>query len=587
MGFQPEVDALLEMNGERYSIGEHPGAAGIPYGQEGRQGIVYLLYSEDRRQKKAMKVFRTKFVNPMTVYYASQMAQFARIPGLGACSRSVITSENAALLSKEPDLLYAVVMPWIEGPTWMDVLISEEMLSKEQSYVIALAFVKSLAAMEQHGLAHCDLSGPNIILPMMNDQFEIVNTDASTQFIDLEQMYSTQLERPEYVPAGSPGYGFPRLNEASMWCANADRFAGAVLLGEMLASCTDTFVSQVWGESYYAPGELGTNCDRYQAMKESLRMAWGEELTSLFVRAWGSHDLSQCPTFGEWLIALSKMEQLILGKAQPEVAVRQPEIESEQGTLNASLLRHAKDFEAQGMLQDAMAVYRSLLALNAQSSVAKELEMAIHMLKMKLQRAATTREKSSMKRQDWSDSTSVSPTRRGKWIVWTCIVAILAGLAGYGIRIIQPGASAKDQITAELKQQAVEFAKIKQQHRQEMDVMEATVQELKARVKELNKPYAAKRADLIKQLNEDYEKLKRASKSEPGKRTKGEQKTFDASKTYMEHLLQFVARTYNLDQPFMKQAHIVGGYYFPYMYNADRNSQLNIQFLKDYKDKFQ
>jgi hypothetical protein len=43
MAFRPNVGDELTLNGVTYRIAEHPAAPGIPYGQEGRAGIVYCL----------------------------------------------------------------------------------------------------------------------------------------------------------------------------------------------------------------------------------------------------------------------------------------------------------------------------------------------------------------------------------------------------------------------------------------------------------------------------------------------------------------------------------------------------------------
>jgi hypothetical protein len=42
MSFRPNVNDVT-INGATYRIAEHPAAPGIPYGQEGRAGIVYCL----------------------------------------------------------------------------------------------------------------------------------------------------------------------------------------------------------------------------------------------------------------------------------------------------------------------------------------------------------------------------------------------------------------------------------------------------------------------------------------------------------------------------------------------------------------
>jgi hypothetical protein len=43
MPFQARVNQELTIDDVTYRIAEHPAAPGIPYGQEGRQAIVYQL----------------------------------------------------------------------------------------------------------------------------------------------------------------------------------------------------------------------------------------------------------------------------------------------------------------------------------------------------------------------------------------------------------------------------------------------------------------------------------------------------------------------------------------------------------------
>jgi len=46
MPFQPQVNQELTIDNVAYRMAEHPAAPGIPYGQEGRQAIVYQLAAQ-------------------------------------------------------------------------------------------------------------------------------------------------------------------------------------------------------------------------------------------------------------------------------------------------------------------------------------------------------------------------------------------------------------------------------------------------------------------------------------------------------------------------------------------------------------
>uniref|UniRef100_A9U712 Predicted protein n=1 Tax=Physcomitrium patens TaxID=3218 RepID=A9U712_PHYPA len=176
----------------------------------------------------------------------------------------------------------------------------------------SLALAKGLAAigsgMEQRGLAHCDLSAPNVMLPFFSE-VELPEPRSVVELVDIEQMYSPKLDRPDVLLAGSPGYAAHRTVQSGLWSGYADRFAGAVIIAEMLGWCDPQVVEKAWGESYFDQPELQNPCERYFILRNSLERNWGAKTAELFARAWESQDLSSCPTFGEWLVLLSTMTE--------------------------------------------------------------------------------------------------------------------------------------------------------------------------------------------------------------------------------------------------------------------------------------
>ena len=182
MVFQPDINQELVIGGVICHIAEHPYAPGMPYGQEGRTAVVYQLAGEDGN--RAFKVFKPRYRVPALVSLSRRLAPFADLPGLRVCRRSVLTPQQEGdVLFDHPDLIYAVVMPWIEGPSWMEVLLNHQKISPQESLSIARAFAGVLAGMEQEGLAHCDLSGPN--LPILADDSSLrSSTDDGRQTTD-------------------------------------------------------------------------------------------------------------------------------------------------------------------------------------------------------------------------------------------------------------------------------------------------------------------------------------------------------------------------------------------------------------------
>jgi formylglycine-generating enzyme required for sulfatase activity len=405
MAFRPNIGDELTLNNVTYRIAEHPAAPGIPYGQEGRAGIVYQLLPADRSagfQPAALKVFRARFRTPALVSQAEKLAAFADLPGLTVCRRTVLTpTRHADLLRREPDLTYAVLMPWIEGPTWVEVMLEKRPLTPQQALDLARAFAQVLVRMEEQGLAHCDLSGPNVILPMLAQPTAdrrpqtACSPSSTVELVDVEGLYAPGLPRPEALPSGSAGYAHRTAREG-LWGPTADRFAGAVLLAEMLGWGDESVREACYGETYFDPAEMpgqgGVNPPRYRTLIAALARHYGQPVADLFERAWMSETLADCPTFGEWLVALP--ESVVSG--QSSVFSNQSSEGSEQTsdqetsiTAIRALMQAARRLEEQNELKSALEVYRQAQALAvAESGLRTELNAIVQDLEKRVAYAA-------------------------------------------------------------------------------------------------------------------------------------------------------------------------------------------------------
>ncbi|MEK5319736.1 hypothetical protein NSS94_10780 [Paenibacillus sp. FSL L8-0644] len=398
MSFQPNPGDELIINGTAYVVGRHPAAPGLAYAQAGRQGIVYQLNAKNGapHEAKALKVFFPKFRIPAMVYQSEHMEAYGDIPGLQVCKRDVLTPErNGSLIAEQPDLLYAVLMPWVHGMTWFDCLTDQRQLEASDSLALARALAGIGSAMEQKGLAHCDLSAPNVMLPFFSE-VELPEGTSAVELVDVEQMYSTKMDRPDALLAGSPGYAAHRTVHSGLWSAYADRFAGAIIIGEMLGWSDRVVVDKAWGESYFDQHEMQTPCERYFILRKSLESRWGSKVVELFSRAWDSQDLSSCPTFGEWLVVLNAVteQEISVEAIEPEPAatetiesaavgglsseaasslsapaplkteqaalLNQAALEQGERGVTDKLFRQARDLEQQNKPAAALEVYRSL-----------------------------------------------------------------------------------------------------------------------------------------------------------------------------------------------------------------------------------
>jgi|GEM_PF-1175009 len=380
MPFQASVSQELVIDGVAYRIAEHPAAPGMPYGQEGRQAVVYQVIAKNG-DRRALKVFKPRFRAPALVGLTDQLAAFADLPGLSVCRRAVLTPRrHTELLRQQPDLTYAVLMPWIEGPTWMEVVLEKQPLPPEQSLRLARGLAGILAEMEERGLAHCDLSGPNVLLPLLAPspcEGKDRGGGEGVALVDVEQMFAPGLNRPQLLASGSSGYAHSTAPDG-LWAANADRFAGAVLLAEMLGWCDAGAQNAAWGESYFDPAEVQQDTARYRTLLAVLRSMWGEGVASLFERAWHSDTLADCGTFGEWLVALpdpASLSQRASAAAQGSAGRAQP-VDADAAVY--ALMDLARRFAQQSKLDSALETYRQALALPPRDSgLARELTLIV------------------------------------------------------------------------------------------------------------------------------------------------------------------------------------------------------------------
>ena len=311
--FQIAAGDELYIGDKTYSICRHPSAPDLPYGQEGRQAIVYEL--EGAGSNWALKVFKPYYRRPYLVRVTRKIAGYSNLPGMEVCNRTIIsTKDNLGLLKVHPGLMYSALMPWIEGPTWTEVLLSRKRLSAKASLGIAQQLLKCLVALEEYGLSHGDLSGSNIMLPVFAG-------GDGVSLVDVEQMYSPGAERPEVLPEGSPGYGFPHVTQP-LWGPFTDRYPGSIILAEVLSLCDGRAVEGAWGESFFTEDETGRQVDRLSIMMEVLQDRWGDQIASIFQRNWFAETPEDCTPFAEWLIHLPET-------AEERDEARRPEPEAD------------------------------------------------------------------------------------------------------------------------------------------------------------------------------------------------------------------------------------------------------------------
>lgn len=302
MPFSPKVDEVLRIDGEIFRFAAQPGVPDQVVARPGLHSTVYQLIVEPGRQFAALKVFAPQFRVPRTAYTVGWLYPYSRLPGLQACARTVLTPEdNPDLLAQYPDLAYAVLMPWIEGPTWQEVVASRRSLDPETCAWLARSLVQTLRVLEQNRAAHGNISGADLLLPGLAalDSGKQPVEGRVISLVGLENLYGPGLIPPENPPTGLPGYAH-RNSRVGVWAAEADRFAGAVLVAEMLGWCDESVRTAAAREHYFDPAEIHTDSPRYQLLRGTLRRRWGAPVAAAFSTAWHSSRFGECPSLDDW-----------------------------------------------------------------------------------------------------------------------------------------------------------------------------------------------------------------------------------------------------------------------------------------------
>src|SRR5690606_7173549 len=122
-----------------------PAAWRRPWAMTGGAGVVYRLEDPGGRLA-ALKVFHPSQRQPNLVHVAEALRPLAQLPGMQACDFKVLhTLNHPDLLREHPQLSYAMLMPWIPGPSWQEVLIRTDYApSAEECLRLALGLVDIL-----------------------------------------------------------------------------------------------------------------------------------------------------------------------------------------------------------------------------------------------------------------------------------------------------------------------------------------------------------------------------------------------------------------------------------------------------------
>ncbi len=261
--------------------------------QGGRAKVYRLLDEADKAF--ALKVMDAPNMRQQwLVYNKPLLKQLATVPGFEACKQMYFVGEaHQDLLREYPELEYANLMPWVDASVWSDIVTDQDALEAETSWQLAYHFAATVTLLERNKIAHCDLSGGNVLVDINKHSVEL---------IDFDEVYWPDAPPPVVTPTGTPGY---RKDDRSQWCGEGDRFAAAVLLAEILGWRDKTVRVSSSGNTYFsAKLNQPEDEDRYRLLQDFLSHLQ-PQLGDLFKRAWQASSLTDCPTMAEWRQALS------------------------------------------------------------------------------------------------------------------------------------------------------------------------------------------------------------------------------------------------------------------------------------------
>jgi hypothetical protein len=303
--FDPEIGDRIRLFGEphEYEFLPLPNVPHVLHAAEAGRSIVYKVRRAPDGALFALKVFLRQFRTPELAAAQGRLAPVAKLRGMRAAERRTVTPEDPAA-RRWPALAYAMLMPWIAGTTWYDVLVDASAgrtLERGTARALGREFLALMAQLEERRFAHADLAPGNVVIEVRASP----TTRPAVELIDLEDMYMPGAPVPSTGYCGTPGYRHPVGDTGqSIWGPAGDRYAAAVLTAEMLLLGEPTFAARATDTGYFG----GHRFDPAAQRRYEAAAAWlGREVPRFgqaLAEAWRAERLSDCPPLHELLHAL-------------------------------------------------------------------------------------------------------------------------------------------------------------------------------------------------------------------------------------------------------------------------------------------
>ncbi|GHO72406.1 hypothetical protein KSD_01770 [Ktedonobacter sp. SOSP1-85] len=300
--FRPSAGLILAVGERAFEFVPHPlfsDESDSVFVMEGGEALIYQVRDVTTKSLYALKFIKPAYRSEHIARVTETVRRSSDIPGFSMPNRICLTmAEYPDLLKTYPDLEYAVLMPWLVGKTWSGLMLDQAASARytlQQACALAATVAQLLQKLESLHLAHSDIAGGNIWL----------SPDLKrVQFLDLEGLYIPGVPPPPFYSRGTPGYQHHHLGPRGQWCPEGDRFAGAILLTEILTWWNPRVRACVadQAETLFQPAELQTN--RASCWSEVRNTLWSIRpgLLYLFDQVWSSTSLTECPDLASWSI---------------------------------------------------------------------------------------------------------------------------------------------------------------------------------------------------------------------------------------------------------------------------------------------
>jgi hypothetical protein len=289
--YSPKPGESLTLFGRQYTFQEHPGAPDMVFGQEGGRGFVYQVKSADGT-RYGLKVFHRRFRVERLVGSSRQLNLLEIHRGLFAAKRWIVLPEDP-VAKANPELTYAVLMPWVPGKTWYDCLgragSHGALFSLDQAKNVGSTFLSVMESLERNSIAHTDISSGNVMVDAA--------PQAQAQLLDLEDIYMPDAPEPKDKTYGTAHY--QHQGARSTWKPEGDRYATGVLATEILLLANEPTARKATTAGYFEGTCLAPGARlRFEEAKDWLSFA-APDFAKIFERTWYSDTLENCPKIAE------------------------------------------------------------------------------------------------------------------------------------------------------------------------------------------------------------------------------------------------------------------------------------------------